>query len=281
KALQLAQKRTPPPAGSDLRQKVMDLLRLESFRRRTEQPSERPSVPYRILPGRGNRDYPQRYAVTYAVETEPGIHAIVTLLRNESWQSRPPQGERRAILYIAHHSADAELREDPFLAELCRANPETPFYACDVRGIGESRPDTCQPDSFLHPYGSDYFYAIHSIMLDRPYLGQKTGDVLRVLDWLGEQGCRDVQLVGRGWGALPATFAALLSDRVSQVTLKNALTSFSAVATSETYAWPLSCLIPGVLEQFDLPDCYRELQAKKHLVLLEPWDENAEIVPSD
>ena len=57
--------------------------------------------------------------------------------------------------------------------------------------------------------------------------------------------------------------AALLADGVSQVTLKNALTSYADVAESETYNWPLSSFVPAVLAKFDLPDCYRELEAKK------------------
>ena len=38
----------------------------------------------------------------------------------------------------------------------------------------------------------------------------------------------------------------------------------------KTYSWPLSAFLPGVLEHFDLPDCYRALQAKK-LRQIEPW----------
>ena len=63
-----------------------------------------------------------------------------------------------------------------------KAEPKTAFYACDVRGVGESRPDTCGVDQFLKPYGNDYFYAVHGLMLDRPYAGQKTHDLLCVLD---------------------------------------------------------------------------------------------------
>ena len=59
------------------------------------------------------------------------------------------------------------------------AEPDSALFSCDVRGIGESQPDTCGAETFLKPYGSDYFYAIHSIMLDRPYAGQRTHDVLR------------------------------------------------------------------------------------------------------
>ena len=37
-------------------------------------------------------------------------------------------------------------------------------------------------------------------------------------------------------------------------------------------SWPLSSLVPGVLKDFDLPDCYRLLRARKGLRLLRPWD---------
>jgi hypothetical protein len=82
-------------------------------------------------------------------------------------------------------------------------------------------------------------------------------------------GHSEVHLVGKGWGAIPATFAALLSDDVAQITLKNAPESYSGIAESEDYNWPLSSFIPGVLKTFDLPDCYRAL-ASKNLRQLEP-----------
>jgi len=176
-------------------------------------------------------------------------------------------------LYVSHQSSDAELRAEPLIRELLETEPSSAFYACDVRGIGESQPNTCNQNSFLDAYGSDYFYAIHSIMLDRPYVGQRTYDLLRVLHWLKSHGHDEVHLVAKGWGALPATFAAVLSDQVKQVTLKNALTSYSDIAESETYAWPLSALVPGILESFDLPDCYRALRNKK-LKQIDPWGAN-------
>ena len=47
------------------------------------------------------------------------------------------------------------------------------------------------------------------------------------------------------------------------------------MARSETYAWPLSTFVPGILTGFDLPDCYRILRTKKKLRLIDPWDANA------
>jgi dienelactone hydrolase len=237
-----------------LKLSVMEALRLPV----------RSGVPeYRILRPSDNRGYPKRHAATYAVETEPGVFAIVYRLADQPLLSRPPRGQKRALLYVAHQSSDLELREEPLIAELVSAEPDSACFTCDVRGIGESQPDTCGVDTFKGPYGSDYFYAIHSLMLDYPYVGQKTHDVLRVIDWLRACGHVEIHLIGRGWGVLPATFAALLSDDVVQVTLKNALASYSDVAESEGYDWPLSTFVPAVLKMFDLPNCYRALESKR------------------
>ncbi|NOX53640.1 MAG: prolyl oligopeptidase family serine peptidase [Planctomycetes bacterium] len=239
-------------------------------------PEGRPATPpYRILRMMYGRRYPKRYAVPYLVQTEPGILACVYGLYDERHYSRPLRGIRRAILYVAHQSSDAELREEPLLRELIKAEPQSAFYACDVRGIGESQPDTCGLNMFHNPYGSDYFYSAQSLMFDRPYVGQKTHDVLTVLDWLASVGHSEVHLVGKGWGALPATFAAVLCDRVVQVTLKNALRSYSEIAESEFYDWPFSTFPPDVLKHFDLPDCYGALKTKR-LQQIEPLGAKAQ-----
>lgn len=249
--------------GSALKQAVSDALKL---------PKRRGVPEFRILRPLPSRKYPKRYSITYAVNTEPRVYALVYRLSDERLYSRPPRGRDRAVLYVSHHSSDVELREEPLIHELLDAEPESAFFTCDVRGIGESLPNTCGKD-FLHPYGCDYFYAIHSLMLDYPYVGQKTHDILCVLDWLRDNGHTKIHVAAKGWGTIPAAFASLLSDQVIQVTLKNALTSYADIAESEDYQWPLSSLLPHVLDTFDLPDCYRDLKNKK-LRLIEPWGAN-------
>lgn len=250
--------------GDKLKSAVRELLRVPELR---GDPSP---ADYRILRSAGNRKYPAKGYATYAVETEPGIQALVTCLHDDELMSRPPRGARRAILYVSHRSADAELRDEPLIRELIAAEPESAFYAVDVRGIGDSQPDICGPNQFLRPYGSDYFLTAQSNMLGRSYLGQKAYDVVRVLTWLKGQGHTEIHLAGRGWGALAAAFAALLSDDVNQVTLKNALASYATVAETEDYQWPYAQLLPGVLTKFDLPDVYRSLEPKR-LRQVDPW----------
>jgi dienelactone hydrolase len=240
--------------GAALESAVRSLLRLPDL----------PAKPhFRILRPIQRKEYPRPNFTTYAVETEPGIRAFVYMLGDEPHLSRPPRGRGRAVLYVSHQSSDEDLRKEPLVRELLQAESGSAFYACDVRGIGESRPNTCGRDTYLQPYGNDYFYAIHSVMLDYPYVGQRCHDILSVLEWLQECGHSQVHLAAKGWGTVPAAFAALLSDRVEQVTLKNALASYASIAESPEYSWPLSSMVPAVLEHFDLPDCYRALEPKK------------------
>ena len=248
--------------GEALQKAVREVLKLAA---RADSPPD-----YRILRGVGSRKYPSKGYCTYAVETEPLIHALVTRLSEEALTSRLPRGQSKAVLYISHRSADAELRGDPFVQELIAASPDAAFFACDVRGIGDSQPDTCGANQFLGRYGSHYFYAAYSQMLDRPLLGQRTFDVLRVIQLLAAAGHTEIHLAGQGWGALPAAFAALLSREVKQVTLKHALTSFHELAVHDDQQWPTAFMLPQVLHHFDLADCYKALQSQK-LQLIEPW----------
>ncbi|MBM3998739.1 MAG: hypothetical protein FJ297_04195 [Planctomycetes bacterium] len=247
------------PSGERLERIVRESLKLPA------DPGTPPD--YRIWRYLGARGYPARQAIAYAVECEPGIHAIVYRLTDEAWYSRPPRSEGPAILYVPDRSSDAELRGNAWLRDQCA--PGTAVYTVDPRGVGESQPDTCGPNSFDSPYGSDYFYAIHGLMLDRPYPGQKTWDVLRAVDWLVSLGHSGIHLLGNGRGAIPATFAGLLHARVTRVGLRGAPASYGQIAESRRYTWPLSSFVPNVLARFDLPDCYRELTAKKGLQIVE------------
>lgn len=253
-------KKTPEKTGASensLQQQVELALRLPAL----------PALPpeYRILRPLTNLDYPRPHATHYAVNTEASIFAIVTRLSGSAHYSRPPQAKGPAVLYLAHNSSDLELRDVPLLRKLAAAQPEVELFACDVRGLGESQPNTCGDVPFNAPYGPDYFYAAHALMLNRPYLGQRVYDVLRVMQWLESFQRGPIEIIGKGWSSLTATFAALCSPRISQVTLIDAPESFAKFAETEEYACPLSAMLPGVLQEFDLPECYAFLKSAGRL----------------
>lgn len=226
---------------------------------------KRPDHPpeFKILRPVKNRRYVRPHATWYVLESEPQVSAIVCRLEEHPHFSRPPQGAGKVLLYVSHQSSDLELRNELWLKQLIEAQPRLEIYALDPRGIGDSQPQTCGENQFLVPYGSDYFYAAHSIMLGQPIPIQRAFDVLRTIDWIRSWGRTEIHLVAAGWGTIPATLAAIVSDHVHQVTLHGALTSFSEIAESEDYEWPLSIMIPDVLRSFDLTDCYRALASKE------------------
>jgi len=257
---QLAQKRGEV-AGEELLRAARRLLALP------KRPGEPPW--FRCLRPTFAREWPRPAAATYLLETDPeqGGQALVYKLEDAARASRPLPGKGAAVLYVSHHSADAELREDPLVRRLAAENEA--FFALDVRGIGELRPNSCGMNTFEHIYGSDYFYASYGLMLGEPYLGWRVHDVLRTLDFMAEYGYDRVHLAGLQWGAIVAALAALLDERVRQVTLKHAPISWREMAETEMQNWPLSAMLPYVLEHFDLPDVYRALAGRK-LSLVQP-----------
>ncbi|MBM3787888.1 MAG: hypothetical protein FJW30_26365 [Acidobacteria bacterium] len=250
---ELTSKRTSP-RGDVLKRALNNILKMPAA----------PGLPdARILRREPRRGYPLPEFTTYAVETEPGVHAVVYWLTKEQHLSRPPKNLERAILYVSHQSADRELREEAFVRQLLADEPGSALFTVDVRGIGESLPNTAGASNFDRPYGSDYFYAGHSLMLNSPYPGQRTFDVLRVVEWLrSNAGTKQIHLAASGWGTIPATFAAVLAEEVKRVTLQGAPKSYASIAETERYSWPLSSFVPEILQHLDLPDCYRELEPK-------------------
>lgn len=245
------------PRGNDLTDRIRQVLKL---------PAEMPPKPprYRVLRNTSRRGYPNRTSASvYAVETERDVLALCYMLTQQRHQSRPPaQQKGAATLYVSHRSSDAELRDEKWLEPLVAKCPDQSFFTCDVRGIGESLPNTCNPGSFDSPYGCDYFYSVHAIMLDMPYLGQKTYDVLRVCQWLESFGNEQIHLVANGWGGYAATLAAVLCPSVASLHLHNPQPSFHELATTELYKMPLAYLPPNVLEHFDTTDCTAELESR-------------------
>ncbi len=248
------------PVGTELIRRVEALLRLP----RRDGPPD-----YRVLRPWSPRKHARAHTSHFVLETDPryGAQAVVIKLENQWRTARPLRGDGPAVLYLPHLSSDQELREDARVREIAAATPA--FFACDYRGIGESRPDTCKPDSFFDIYGCDYFYAGNATVFGESYVAWRVHDVLCTLDWMASFGYDRVHLVAQGWGTIPGALAALLDERVRQVTLIRAPLSYAALAEAPAQDWPASAMLPGVLQHFDLPDVYRELE-RKDLRRVEP-----------
>lgn len=251
----------------------------EQARRRGKPPAERvvaearrllavapglPALPYRALRGAGGGP-DEGIRGQFAVETEPGVEAIVTAYGDFAEAMLPPAGA--VTLYVGHISADDDVRR---IADVQRLSRRPGFVTVDPRGIGQSQARTCGSRRFFESYGPDYLYASTGEMLDESYLGRRVFDVMRTIDFLLAYGATEVSLVGRGLGAVTAAFAALLHPARPRVRLINYLPSYTLLTRSPQYAWPLSAILRGCLLRFDLPDVYRVLG--KRLRRGAPWN---------
>jgi len=138
--------------------------------------------------------------------------------------------------------------------------------------MGQLEARACANDDFFAPYGTDYFYASQAHMLAESHCGRRVHDLLCALDLFADKGFQKIHLVGRGMGAITATFAACLHPVVTRVTLYNALLSYHELTQAPVQSWPWSAMVHGALKDFDLPDCYRLLAKTKKLAMVSPWD---------
>ena len=89
-------------------------------------------------------------------------------------------------LYLPHVAAEDDLQGDDLAIALRRQHS---LYALDVRGLGESIPTPAEA-AFFHPYGMDYMFHGHGLLLGQSYLGRRLHDVLSALDLLVAAGAR-------------------------------------------------------------------------------------------
>ncbi|HOJ39554.1 MAG TPA: hypothetical protein PK644_03695, partial [bacterium] len=201
----------------------------------------------------------------YAIETERNIRAILYKAAVHPERVIPLDVEEKIYLHLPHTGSAEEMNGviwHRFLKSL------RPLYLLDVRGLGESMPDSDL--DFFHPYGVDYMCHGFGLMLGESYLGRRVFDVLRTLDLLGHLGAKEIHLSGRGQGALLALFAATVYPGLKKVTLINGPLDCLSWCQAPVVRWPSANFVRNLLVYLDLPDCFRFLKEK--LTIIEPWD---------
>ena len=170
-----------------------------------------------------------------------------------------PELEKLTI-YIPHLDGASEV------VKIDRA-PDDIYAALDVRGLGETLSlGTDQNDvvrKYDALYSQDYHYDSVALMFGTSTVALRVMDILRAIEFVKARGVKRIELAGRGQGALPAVFAALISDDVAAVKIYDAPESYQSMVEKRVSYWPQSCMVPGILEYMDLPDIYEAIAALK------------------
>lgn len=234
---------------------------IAQFLRASLQLQEAPAAPdFRIL---RNRWQGQRIS-RLALQTAPDCEAILHIADPAGALFHLPM-EDDVFLYVAHLDAERELA-----APLPGAPTDAKrLYALDVRGIGKSRPLTCDHhDDFFAMYDSDYFYDANGRLLSTPLCGGRVRDVLATIALLRSRSRRDLSIAGYGLGALLVAYAMGVSTAgVARIHLAGVPRAWSDFFHGGDVRWPQSIMIPGMLRVFDLPDLYGALAKRCELAI--------------
>ncbi|MBD3184603.1 prolyl oligopeptidase family serine peptidase [Candidatus Poribacteria bacterium] len=242
------------------KRKSLDVEPLKKAVMKLFKVSDKRTVPYYsvLRPARiENKTYAR-----YAIETEDNIKVIL-----KKRMTTPHAGtldvEDVVNLYLPHVSSEDDIISEPMIASI-----EDPLYILDVRGLGESLPESA--GSFFQPYGMDYMFHGFGLLLDESYMGRRIHDVLSTMDLMINEGAKEIKFYGRGQGAILALFVGLLHDHVVSVTVKNCPASYTEWGKTPLVSWPSAFFPKGILKMFDLPDIMDAMENK--LKLIEPWE---------
>jgi hypothetical protein len=191
------------------------------------------------------------------------------------FETNPGINRHKAVFY-AYESGKA-IAAAPGGALEQVVNPSTTVIALDVRGSGESAPESPNPRGQAH-FGIDGKEAFLSLHLSRPLHGQRVLDLLSTLSGLCEMRVLSdldpkqvTEFVGVGTMGPVALHATALDIRIKSLTLENSLLSWSAVVRSPISVNQLTNVVPGVLAYYDLPDL-AALIAPRPLTIKNPVD---------
>lgn len=262
------------------RTRADELLKQLALRRR--EPNFRKELPTAIrqrlaLPSMTTQPRLQRAAATEGgdllvekllMETEPGIVVPTHLIH-----ARDRSGRLPAVVYLR----DRESEDSPSFFQTL-AHQGKLVAVADVRGFGETwAPRDVRETSarYFQPHdGVDADFNYAAFFLGRSLLGMRVWDALNVAAYVRSRSDVDpqhVQLVGRGWAAEVALFAAALDPAIAGVAVEGMPASYGAIARAEFYAQPVSFFLPGVLQDFDLEDVFSAI-VPRPLLVLNPQD---------
>ena len=255
----------------ELREKVREMLRLDEK-----------AIP---VPYHRNLKYRRSNGCMFSrfgLETEENMLVILKLM-SKTWRNclHFPRDFEHSTIYIPHVDSQDEMLELDF--KECGE-----VFGLDMRGIGETMPLSCNYASghaqeytlnpfrtdklysfydnlhreFFSSYCCDYDYSAIGLMLGQPYLGGRVRDILSAVKLMKHNGHKHIDLIAKGQGAIPALFAAVLSDDIENISLIHAPESFDSMLRTRVTYVPQSVMPWGVLKFTDIPELIKATGAK-------------------
>ena len=160
------------------------------------------------------------------------------------------------MLYLKPAGKDADADEGGEIERVFRGGAIV--LAIDVRGWRESGP----PKEKNSGYPVSYQTAIRGILVGKPVPGMQTFDALNATAYLASRpdvDPRHLSVYSKGSASALGIYAAVLNPRVERVVSDQSPESYLALTQKKIHIDIPGIVVPGVLQDFDLPDLIRIL----------------------
>jgi dienelactone hydrolase len=141
---------------------------------------------------------------------------------------------------------------------------EVALVLTDIRGIGETADKTELNDPKY--FSKDYRNAMLALHIGRPLLGQRTSDILTLLDFIKldpQLKDRSIEINAIGLVGLPALNAVCLSPSIVQLNLYQSIYSYRQVIDQPLAKDRYGIVAYHLLEQLDIPDLVNWIGSEK------------------
>lgn len=182
------------------------------------------------------------------------------------WLPQQP-GKLPPTIYLA----DLHVGDQPSIDKKCRQMAESGQIVLELASCGRAGLRECYTD-FVPLVETTLVY--NAFLLGRQVLSMRVADALWAARWLRRQPAvngRAVSLHGVGYGALLALLAGAVDRDIAGVVEEQPLTSLSSLAWNRCYDWPVSVIIPNILQKMDLEDI-RAALAPRPLAIISPMN---------
>jgi cephalosporin-C deacetylase-like acetyl esterase len=155
-----------------------------------------------------------------------------------------------AVLYVHGEGKATDAGEGGDIEDLVRSGHVV--MAPDPRGMGESHPVSASGG-----YRPVWQMFQRALLVNRTIVGLQVEDLLGAFGYLSSRGDVDperVGVLGKGNGGVLALLLAALQPRVEKVAMEGTVLSFMEIARARYHEDLTAMILPGVLEDFDLPD---------------------------
>ena len=178
------------------------------------------------------------------IESEPGTELPALLLL-------PPTGKPHGVSLIVHENG----KNAALPAALSALRSGRAAVCLDVRGTGQLSAKRSPADAT-----GEYQLAWKALLLGRTLVGMQTLDIIQAVAAIKKHpGFENlpVELHAMGKTGVAAQLAGALSPRFSSVSVEGSIGSWLEFAMAQRHLNLFSLVVPGVLDDFDIPDLLR------------------------